>query len=341
MPEVSITAWDEFIQSLPAAHLLQTSAWGNLKQSFGWEARYVVGSSGGTGRLGAQVLFRRLPFGQRIAYSPKGPVGLLTDPSDDQAGWRDFLHSVDLVCRQMNTVFLILEMDLDNRKGEPPPGFQTGIQSVQPPRTILVDLSGGEDQVLARMKQKTRYNIRLAQKRGVIAQPSQDLETFFRLVETTGERDGFGVHSLEYYQKTYQIFHPRGECELILAEYKGTCLAGVLIFARGPRAWYFYGASSNEQRELMPAYLVQWEAIRWAIQRGCLSYDLWGVPDADEIELEANFTDRSDGLWGVYRFKRGFGGSLHRSCGPFDRVYKPALYAAYRTWMQRRGRTAE
>jgi len=342
MPEASISEWDEFILTIPETHLLQTSAWGTLKQSFGWEVKYVLGPIGGADRFGAQLLFRRLPFGQRIAYMPKGPAGLREIRSFENPGWADLISSVDLICRQMNAIFLILEPDLDEAIGNsPPPGFRPGIQSVQPPRTILVDLMGGEDQVLARMKQKTRYNIRLAQKKGVIVRPSQDLDAFYQLVKATGERDGFGVHSLDYYQKAYRIFHPRGECELFLAEFGGLNLAGLMVFARGSRAWYFYGASSNEQRELMPTYLVQWEAMRWAMHRGCTIYDLWGAPDAEEADLEANFANRSDGLWGVYRFKRGFGGSLHRSAGPFDRIYQGALYSLYRLWFIRNSRTAE
>jgi lipid II:glycine glycyltransferase (peptidoglycan interpeptide bridge formation enzyme) len=85
----------------------------------------------------------------------------------------------------------------------------------------------------------------------------------------------------------------------------------------------------------MPAYLLQWEAIRWARAHGCVEYDLWGVPDTDEAELEESFTTRADGLWGVYRFKRGFGGQLRRASGPWDRIYRPMLYRFYRWWVMR------
>jgi lipid II:glycine glycyltransferase (peptidoglycan interpeptide bridge formation enzyme) len=160
------------------------------------------------------------------------------------------------------------------------------------------------------MKQKTRYNIRLAQKKGVTVFPTNDLDTFHQLMQVTGQRDAFGVHSLDYYRRAYDLFHPRGECELFLAKLEGEALGGLMVFARGERAWYFYGASSDRRREVMPTYLLQWEAMRWARSRGCTSYDLWGVPDTDEQALEAQFTERADGLWGVYRFKRGLG-----SCG--------------------------
>jgi lipid II:glycine glycyltransferase (peptidoglycan interpeptide bridge formation enzyme) len=194
----------------------------------------------------------------------------------------------------------------------------------------MVNLSGDEEAVLGRMKQKTRYNIRLAQKKGVAVYPSNDLDTFYQLIQSTGQRDGFGVHSLDYYRRAYELFHAQGECELLIAELEGEPLGGLMVFAHGVRAWYFYGASADQHRDVMPTYLLQWEAMRWARGRGCASYDLWGVPDADEQDLEAQFTTRSDGLWGVYRFKRGFGGQLRRALGPWDRVYHPLGYGIYR-----------
>jgi lipid II:glycine glycyltransferase (peptidoglycan interpeptide bridge formation enzyme) len=102
-----------------------------------------------------------------------------------------------------------------------------------------------------------------------------------------------------------------------------------MAFARGRRAWYVYGASNDQERNRMPTYLLQWEAIRWAKSHGCTGYDLWGVPDEDEAKLEAEFESRHDGLWGVYRFKRGFGGKLKRAAQALDRVYNLLLYKLY------------
>jgi len=157
------------------------------------------------------------------------------------------------------------------------------------------------------------------------------------LMDATGERDGFGVHTQAYYQRAYDLFAAWGACSILLASYEGQPLAAMMVFVRGKRAWYFYGASNNEERNRMPTYLLQWEAMRWAAARGCTEYDLWGVPDASEEELEANFTNRYDGLWGVYRFKRGFGGRLVRSAGAWDRVYHPMLYRLYLGYMKGRG----
>ena len=223
-------------------------------------------------------------------------------------------------------------------------GFRPSPHTIQPRRTLVIDLSGSEADILARMKQKTRYNIGLSAKKEVTARAAQsaaDVETFTQLMSETGARDGFGTHAAEYYRQAYALFHPLGQCELFLAEYSGTALAGVMAFVLGERAWYFYGASSNRERNRMAPYLAQWEAMRWAKARGALTYDLWGVTDENEDALEAEFETRHDGLWGVYRFKRGWGGALVRTVGAWDRVYNPVLYQAYLAYLQLRRKTAD
>lgn len=329
MGVVSPAAWDRFISSQPAAHLLQTTAWGELKSAFGWQAAHIIHED-----CGAQVLLRKLPLGLSMAYIPKGPVG-------ESSRWDSLWSEVDTVCRENRSILLIVEPDLWTVGDEPsqmsiPTRFQPGLQSIQPPRTIVVDLEGTEDELLSRMKQKTRYNIRLAEKRGVVVQPSPDIQTFYALMVETGGRDRFGIHSQAYYQRAYELFHTSGCCDILLAEFDGRPVAALMVFAHAGRSWYFYGASSDMHREHMPTYLLQWEAMRWARGRGSREYDLWGVPDADEATLEAQFTQRGDGLWGVYRFKRGFGGELRRAVGPWQRVYNPPIYQFYRWWVRRR-----
>lgn len=331
MPELSTEQWEAFLSSFPSAHILQTASWGELKAAFGWSVsrvatHTVLDSSSVPEACGAQILFRRLPLGFSLAYIPRGPVG---------SAWDALLPELDRLCHAQRAIFLKIEPDLWEDEQDTsvalgiPPGFRPGAQNIQPPRTLLVDLRGDESIILSRMKQKTRYNIRLALKKGIVVRPIGDIPLFCKLIRITGERDRFGVHSQAYYQKVYDLFNMRGECELLLAEYQGEPLAALMVFAHGDRAWYFYGASADLHRDRMPTYLLQWEAMRWARQRGCTQYDLWGVPDQDEESLEANFNVRSDGLWGVYRFKRGYGGKLRRAAGPWDRVYSPMLYRIY------------
>jgi peptidoglycan pentaglycine glycine transferase (the first glycine) len=244
-----------------------------------------------------------------------------------------FWAEVDAVCKNRRAVLLKLELDVWSNETASivtlHTTLRTSMHDIQPPRTIIVDLRSAEDEILARMKQKTRYNIRLAEKKGVTVRPWDDLPAFHQMMLVTGGRDGFGVHSLEYYQRAYRLFHPKGMAELLVAEYENRPLAALMVFACGRRAWYMYGASTDEERNRMPTYLLQWEAMRWARSKGAEEYDLWGVPDENEDTLEAHFTERSDGLWGVYRFKRGFGGELRRAVQAMDRVYNPLLYQLY------------
>jgi peptidoglycan pentaglycine glycine transferase (the first glycine) len=327
MAELSTSDWETFLRDHPNAHLLQTAAWGELKGAFGWTPLRIT-----AGDSGAQLLMRSLLLGFSIAYIPRGPVG---------TGWQALLPEIHRACRRRRVVFLKIEPDIwelaptDLLQGALS-GFVPSPQTVQPPRTVVVNLEGSEEDLLGRMKPKTRYNIRLAQKKEVIVRPSSDINAFYRMMTVTGARDGFGIHSLAYYQKAYQLFHPGGGCELLQAEYAGQPLAALMVFAQGRRAWYFYGASTDQERNRMPTYLLQWEAMRWARARGCHEYDLWGIPDIEETELEAEFAERSGGLWGVYRFKRGFGGQVRRTIAAWDHVYQPILYQVYRAWVSRR-----
>jgi peptidoglycan pentaglycine glycine transferase (the first glycine) len=337
--------WENFTSQYLDIHLLQTAAWGELKAHFGWSVERIV-----VGDLGAQVLFRTVIPGVTMAYIPKGPVGLT---NQSELGWENFLAEIDRVCRKKHAFLLEIEPDAwesasQRETQEPnegawiepfidrlPPGLQISQHSIQPPRTIVVNLAAAEEYILNRMKQKTRYNIRLAQRSDVKVFPTDNLDLFSEMIQETGERDQFGVHDLNYYQSCFNIFKPLGQCELLLARFEDEPLAMLMVFARGRRAWYLYGASRDIYREKMPTYLLQWEAMRWAIQHGCQTYDLWGVPDKDLETLEANFSGRSAGLWGVYRFKRGFGGTLLRSAGPWNRIYNPFLFRIYHYWLQR------
>ena len=331
---LTLMDWETYLAShAPDAHLLQTAAWGRLKSSFGWRVESLA-----LDRAGTLLLFRPLPFGYSIGYLPRGPV-----PAT-QTALSELLPAIDRLCRSRRAAFLSIEPDWPDGDSEREAlrrnGLRPGARTIQPPRTILVDLRGTEDELLARMKPKTRYNIRLAAKHEVAVAASEDIAAFARLMNTTGLRDSFAVHSESYYRAAYAAFTPHQTVELFLASYRGEILSGLMAFAWGNRAWYLYGASSNLHREVMAPYLLQWEAMRWARSRGGELYDLWGIPDAEEEDLETQFTDREDGLWGVYRFKRGFGGRVWRSVGTWDRVYNPALYLVYRLWTARREREA-
>ena len=355
MPIVSLTDWNQFLLQHPDAHLLQTGEWGELKSAFGWKPVRII-----AGHVGVQILFRKLPFGFTIGYIPKGPVCHNPLSAMNNQVWNE----IDLLCKMNRAVLCKFELDswdIENLSFESHQTwsfFLSGVQkpsipaavriplsviigslmnhqwsisthNIQPPRTVVIDLRGSDEVILARMKQKTRYNIRLAEKKGVTVRAWDDVESFHKMMLMTGERDKFGVHSLEYYRRAYELLHPKRMCQILVAEYEGKPLAALFVARQGKRAYYLYGASTDDERNRMPTYLLQWEAMKWARAHGCEDYDLWGVPDEEEATLEASFENHHDGLWGVYRFKRGFGGKLKRAVQALDRVYNPLLYWAY------------
>jgi peptidoglycan pentaglycine glycine transferase (the first glycine) len=328
MPEISLSEWNAFLAKHPDTHLLQSGEWGELKSAFGWEAvRIVEGDAAGDG-IGAQILFRRLPLGLKFAYIPKGPV--TRKPSQATSG--QFWARVDETCRKRRAVFLKLEPDGWEENSSPvvpPASFLPSPQHVQPRSTLVVDLQDSQDEIFNRMKPKTRYNIRLAGRKEVVVHPSDDIEGFYRVMSVTSQREAFHVHSLGYYRRAYELFHGRGLCELLVADFQGQMLAAVMVFAHGRSAYYLYGASSDVERNRKPTYPLQWEAIRWAQARGCGEYDMWGIPDDARDDMEDEDLEREDGLWGVYRFKRGFGGSIKRAHATLDRVYNSLLYKLY------------
>jgi peptidoglycan pentaglycine glycine transferase (the first glycine) len=344
-------SWDALVAAAPQGHLLQSWAWGELKSRFGWRVqRFTLAGAC------AQVLYRRLPAGLgSIAYVPKGP---LLDWGDDDAASR-LLAAIEVRARAQRAICLKVEPPVpvkagasDNAGAPKEPnaaedtvaaapalaerlaalGFRPSTQTVQPRRTLVVDLDDEPEALLARMKQKTRYNIRLAARRGVQVRAGgeEDLPAFYRLMQHTAERDRFGIRSQSYYDSAHRLLVAPGMGRLLLAEHEGTLLAALVAMAFAGEACYMYGASADEGRNLMPTYLLQWESMLWAKAVGCQTYDLWGVPDEEEEVLEAGFPERSDGLWGVYRFKRGFGGRLVRTAGAWDLVYAPLRYLVYR-----------
>jgi len=316
--------WDIYLESKPDAHILQTSAWGLFKQNHKWYPKYLLADN-----AGAQILFRRLPIGLSFGYIPKGPVG---------TKWKKIIHEAVSLCQQENAFILYIEPDeWENGNGSyflKTQGFNPSSISIQPRRTMVLSLIGLEEEWLKRMKQKTRYNIRLASKKNIIIKQSNDIELFNKLIRVTSSRDKFGVHAAQYYKNVFNLFSKNQDCVLLIAEYNKIPLAGIMVFARGKRAWYFYGASNNLERNRMPTYLLQWEAMRWAASRGCTEYDLWGIPDEEQDLLERDFMSRSDELWGVYRFKRGFGGEIKRTAGVYQKVINKPIYTAYSMLMK-------
>jgi peptidoglycan pentaglycine glycine transferase (the first glycine) len=313
--------WNTFVASSPNGHILQSWEWGELKERTGWEAVRLALVQKGHIRASAQILLRSLPYGfGTLAYVPRGPV---LDYED-----RVLFKAMVKALRDMASGRRVVSLKIEPDVIEPSPLSDllrsAGLEPAPPVQmrsSIWVDLTASEDEILARQKQKTRYNIRLAAKKGVIVSSHEieGLNAWYETYATTSQRDGFAIHSLEYYRQVMRSLGPAGMVNLLLAHHDGDLLAGIIVFAFGSKAQYMYGASSNVKRNLMAPYLVQWEGIRWAKERGATLYDLWGIPDTLVEDEE---------LWGVYRHKRGYGGEIVRYVGAFDLVRSPLHHLA-------------
>jgi lipid II:glycine glycyltransferase (peptidoglycan interpeptide bridge formation enzyme) len=330
-------SWDQSVLSMPEPHILQSWAWGVTKAQTGWRAKRLVwigeapvlGTSDRFAAWGcAGLLVRRLTDRLPIAvgYVPKGP---LLDWSDEELTLR-VLRDLEQQARRASALFVKIDPDVvaGSPEGEAlvtllrRRGWTSSAEQIQYRNTVISDLTPDEDKLLAAMKPKWRYNIRLAERSGVCVRAGgvSDLPLFYKMYAETGDRDSFLVRPFEYYQAIWEPFLAQGLAHLLFAEVDGEAVAGLVLFRFGPTAWYFYGASTAQHRDVMPNHALQWAAMRWAKAHGCTRYDWWGAPDV---------LDESDPMWGVYRFKQGFAGEFTPYIGAWDYPVNKALYWGY------------
>ncbi len=322
--DVPYPAWTQALQALPGQHFLQTWEWGALRERHGWQAQRYLCEHDSQVAAAFTLLTRRIPgFPLRIAYVPKGPV---LDYAN-QSLFAAVLDRVATAAREARALYVkidpdIPEADTSTARFYQECGWQASRQQIQFPHTAMLDLAGGADALLASMKPKTRYNIRLATRRGVEIERSSDWQALFHLYADTANRDGFAIREERYYHDLWSLFHQSGQGECFFARVDGEAIAGLFLIHIGDTGWFYTGASSQRHRGKMPNYLLQWHAIQWLIERGCRWYDLWGAPTV---------MAESDPLWGVYRFKSGFGAHYVRRLGAYDLVLnRPGYYAATR-----------
>ena len=334
----SAVEWNAAIAGLPGAHILQSWEWAQFKGMTGWQPLpQLWRDAGGNVKAAAMVLRRAAPGGLSVLYVPRGP---LVDWSD--AAWAErVIGDLQALAKLQRAILIKMDPELILGYGVPGSpeeqpnlagervlqhmracGWRLSDEQIQFRNTVWLDLTGGEDEWLARMKQKTRYNIRLAERKGVRVRAGgpDDLPLLYRMYAETSVRDGFVIRGAEYYQTLWREFMERGLAEPLIAEVEGEPVAGIFLFYFANRAWYLYGMSREAHREKMPNYLLQWEAMRRAKSRGCTQYDLWGAPDVFE---------ESDSMWGVFRFKEGLGGRVVRTAGAWDYPARPLLYTLY------------
>ena len=329
-----VAAWTTIEQSL-GADVLQSWWWGDLKARHGWTPRRLaVLDADGQPCAAAQILFRHVgPVS--VAYAPRGPAAA-PDAPDAPDALSALTVGIDQLCWRARSVAALIEPSSCDL-ALPSQGslaWEPTDVLLQPRRTIKVRVDRPDDDLLAAMKPKTRYNVRLATRRGVVVRRGSidDLPAFYAMLAETSMRDRFGIHEIEYFRDMLDVFGD--DAALLLAELDGEPAAGALVVRHGTEAVYMYGASATRLQRHMAAYLIQFEAMRWARSIGCVIYDLWGIPDDDAGPESGQDDGRGPnvraGLWGVYRFKQGFGGEVVRYPGVLQRVYAPPLMRLWR-----------
>jgi len=333
VPDTRCDEWNALATRENSFSLLQSWEWGHFKEKLGWKAVRVAAEEDGRIFAGAQLLIRPIPSrAMSVAYLPRGPIGAwLHEPVVGA-----LIDELSRVARRHRAVFLRVEPalpdDSETTMVLQALGFRESPASNQPRATMLVDLTPDPDEILARMHRKTRYNIRYATRKGVTIRTGDvpDLELVYRLLRATARRGGFSARSRRYYREEFETFAGADRLRLLVASYEGEPLAVNVSAVFGSHAAYIHGASADRHRELMPNHLLMWEAMRWAKDRGCRSFDLWGIPDevgrlaSQHQPLPA--VETTNGLWGVFRFKRGFGGEIAYYTGAHDLVYTKSIY---------------
>lgn len=337
------TQWNNILCTLPYAHVLQTWEWGEFKRvTTGWIPTRLAFKRDDSVVAMASVLTRSMgPLS--VMYVPKGPA---MDWADS-ALVAEVLDYLQKLAKRRFAIWLKIDPDVIHATGVPDtdddtlnPNGQATIDclesrkwrfsgdQVQFRNTVNIDLTQSEDDLLAQMSQNTRRKVRTANKKGVTIREASldDLDTLYALYRITGERDNFLIRPPAYYEKAWRDFMQAGLAHALIAESEGVAIAHVILFHFGQKCWYFYGASSNEQRNKMPNYALQWKAMRWAKSHGYTIYDMWGAPN--------DFAE-DDRMWGVFQFKRGFRGTVTRHIGAWDYTPNRLLYRAYVDLMPR------
>ena len=323
-------------------NLLQSGYWADVKQRQGNRIlSFVITSDAGPiesalsgrllDRLPLLVLVRKLPGpgACSFAYIPPGPDMAVAD--EDRLPFLEWVSSGLAPHLPQGCLFFRFDLPwkVDGAGGRDTalaPPFKRAPVDVQVPDTVVIDLLAGEDEILARMKPKTRYNIGLAGRKGVVVREGGrgDLGLWYEMALETAGRDMITLHAKSYFDLLFEEAenHPETRVVLFIAEVKGEAVAAVVITIHGRRAIYHFGASRTEGRNLMPTFALQWEAIRYAKAAGCAAYDLLGIPPSD---------DPKHPLHGLFRLKTGFGGDIVHRAGCWDFPLRPFVYRAFRS----------
>ncbi len=330
--------WNDFVAASECCNITQSYEWGELVPLLGSQTMRV-GVIDDDGKLCAAMLLliSRAPIIHRpYFYAPRGPV--IDDPTSPAMGV--LLDFVRAEARKQGAFMLKIEPSVGDKDEKwlmalQQHHFHPVPYAVHIRNEWVLNIQPDEKTLLAGMKEKWRYNIRLAGRKGVTVRRGEsqaDFDAFYKIYVTTSERDQFFINSKAFYEEVMRLFSQDDRYALFLAEYEGKPIAGIIVLRYGRWSWYMYGASSNEQRNLMPNHLLQWTGMQWAKEHGCWYYNFRGIPEILEEGQE---------LWGVYVFKRGFGGYAMRSLETHDLVYQSLVYGVYMRMLEVKRRRDE
>jgi len=315
----------KFLNEHPKTNFLQSPEWAKTKTE--WENEFIIikddnGEIKGT----MSILLRKVPiFNRYIMYASRGFVcnphdketleKLMDKAKEIAKKYKAFIFRLDPDIPADDEEFakIVKELGIKTKKN-----IKNIKQVIQPKYVFRLNVKDKtEEELLKSFHEKTRYNIRLSSRKGVTVREGkrEDLKTFYDIMLATGKRDGFFIRPLSYYEKIYDEMG-EGHVKIIFAEYEGKPIATVFPILYGNKVWYLYGGSTNEHRNLMATYLMQWEMIKWAVENKCDWYDFRGV---------SGFKDPKDPQYGVYKFKKGFNGDFIEFIDEMYIVFNPVM----------------
>ena len=324
MKDFNQKEYQEFLEKHEKGHYAQSLEWSKIKNEWQNEV-IIIRDNQGNIKGSMSILIRKLPYiNQSLMYSPRGPVCDI----DDEETFKKLIEEADILAKKYKAFMLKMDPDIlasnqTFKNMAKKYGFKVeekikDVNTLLQPRYVFrLDLKGKtEEEVFNSFHSKTRYNIRLATRKGVKLREGTkcDLDEFQKILETTGSRDGFYIRKKEYFEKFFDSFDEK-HLKLVFAEYENKPISCVLNIFYGNKEWYLYGGSLNEHRNLMSTYLLQWEMIKQAIERNMDCYDFRGVCATDETHYNE----------GLYRFKKGFNADFVEFMD-MHKIYNPVIY---------------
>lgn len=318
----NLEEYNTLIKCSVSGHFMQSTYWSELKSRFGWGmvGHYLI--KDGNRVVGCFTILKKSKFGITILYVPRGPIWF-----DEREEIITFaLDSLKQIAKKEGAFFIrVSPMFYENNEKIKnilkSSGFGFSKKQLQTKATILVDLKRPEEEILKSFHEKTRYNIRLAGKKGVQVkklESEKELLEFYEVMRKMSERQDYDLQSYNYYEHIWKSLQDIARIYLAIAE--GKVIGGVVVFSYAGRSYYMYGGFDYEYRNLMGNYLVHWEIMREAKARGDEYYDLQGVP---------LIKDENHPMYGFYRFKKGFNGQEVEFIGEYD--YSPVKFL-YNIW---------